>query len=275
MTKVNNLHLINNNMNEKNDKNIKISENQKNINLFDEYDKNVQKSRLKASLDNWVIDEKEYLNEVKWLPVEERSISDFIEEKKDESIALKKYMLENEEILSTIEFVTKLFEGKTSKLNWNPASDHLIGVAWILAKYNVSEQDIIVWLLHDVIEDIEDWEEKLREKWYSEEIISLVKELSEDKSLSWKERKTQYLEHLKEAANNIKIISAADKLYNTRSFLDDYLVEQDNMRNKFNAGKEDQVELLKKYLESLKNNFYHPITDELEEVIKRFLRMIK
>jgi hypothetical protein len=39
-------------MNEKNDKNIKISENQKNINLFDEYDKNVQKSRLKASLDN-------------------------------------------------------------------------------------------------------------------------------------------------------------------------------------------------------------------------------
>jgi hypothetical protein len=80
---------------------------------------------------------------------------------------------------------------------------------------------------------------------------------------------------LKEAANNIKIISAADKLYNTRSFLDDYLVEQDNMRNKFNAGKEDQVELLKKYLESLKNNFYHPITDELEEVIKRFLRMIK
>jgi hypothetical protein len=41
------------------------------------------------------------------------------------------------------------------------------------------------------------------------------------------------------------------------------------------AGKEEQVELLKKYLEALKHNFYHPITDELEEVIKRFLRMIK
>jgi hypothetical protein len=40
-----------------------------------------------------------------------------MEEKKDESIALKKYILENEEILSTIDFVTKLFEGKTSKLN--------------------------------------------------------------------------------------------------------------------------------------------------------------
>jgi hypothetical protein len=47
------------------------------------------------------------------------------------------------------------------------------------------------------------------------------------------------------------------------------------MRNKFNAWKEEQIELLKKYLEALKNNFQHPIVNELEEVIKRFLRMVK
>ena len=243
--------------------------------LFNEYDKHAHKAWLKASLDNWIIDEKEYLDAIKWLPIEERSISDFSAEKRDESINLKTHILNNEKISSTIDFITKLFEGKTSKLNWDPAVNHSIGVAAILAKYNASEQNIIVWLLHDVIEDIEDWEKKLREQWYSEEIISLVKELSEDKNLSWRERKTQYLKHLKWASNDIKMISAADKLYNTRSFLDDYLIEQDAMRNKFNAGKDEQVELLKSYINALKTNFSHPIASELEQVIKRLLRIIQ
>jgi hypothetical protein len=62
-------------------------------------------------------------------------------------------------------------------------------------------------------------------------------------------------------------------LYNVRSFFDDYIVEQDEMRNKFNAGKDDQVKLLKNYIKALKDNYSHPIANELEEVIKSFLRM--
>lgn len=243
--------------------------------LFDEYDKHTHKSWLKASLDNWLIDEKEYLESVKWLPIEERSVSDFSNEKKNELIELNRRMLDNEQITSTVEFVKKVFEWKTSKLNWDPAANHSIGVAAILSKYNVSEQNIIVWLLHDVIEDVENWEIKLREQWYSDQVISLVKELSENKNLSWKERKMQYLEHLKWASSDIKIISAADKLYNTRSFLDDYLIEQDAMWNKFNAGKDEQIQLLKNYITALKSNFSHPIIDELEQVIKRLLRMVQ
>lgn len=260
-----------------NSKDMKEKSNTKNTinnNLFDAYDKHARKSWLKASLDNGLIDEKEYLNEIKKLPIEEKSISDFNGEMRNEYMNLEKYAINSEKIASAIELIIELFKWKTSKLNWRPASDHSIGVAAILAKYNVQEQIIIVWLLHDVIEDIENWEEKLREKWCSEEIISLVKELSENKLLSWKERKQQYLNHLKTASNDIKTISAADKLYNVRSFLDDYLIEQDKMRDKFNAGKEDQIKLLKDYMEALKYNYSHPIADELEEVIKRFLRMV-
>ena len=255
--------------------NLEILESYKNASLSDAFDKCAHRSWLKASLDNWIIDEKNYLNEIKKLSLDERSISDFVWQKKIEYDFLKKNMINSEIIYKTVKIIAELFEGKTSKLNWDPASYHPIGVAWILSKYEASEQDVIVWLLHDVIEDIEDWEKKLREKWYSEEIINHVKELTENKALSRKERKAQYLEHLKEASNDIKTISAADKLYNVRSFLDDYLIEQDNMRNKFNAGKQEQMELLENYMKALKNKFQHPITNELEEVIKRLLSMIK
>lgn len=246
----------------------------KNDNIFDAFDNNAHRSWLKASLNNWIINEKEYLNEINKLPINERLISNFIGEQANENSALEKYKLKNEVITKTIENIKDMFKWKYSKLNWDEQANHSIGVAAILAKYNASEKSVIVWLLHDVIEDIEDWENKLREKWYSEEIISLVKELSEDKSLSRAERKKQYLEHLKEAWNDIKTISAADKLYNVRSFFDGYIVEQDEMRNKFNAGKDDQIKLLNDYMNALKNNYSHPIADELEGVIQSFLRMI-
>lgn len=245
----------------------------KNDNIFDTFNDRTHRSRLKASLQNWIIDEKEYLNEINKLPTNEKLISNFIEEQADEYTALEKYKNENKVIAETIDNIKDMFKWKYSKVNWEEQANHSIGVAAILAKYNSSEKNIIVWLLHDVIEDIEEWENKLRAKWYSEEIISLVKELSEDKSLSWAERKKQYLEHLKNASNDIKTISAADKLYNVRSFFDDYIVEQDEMRNKFNAGKDDQVKLLKNYIKALKDNYSHPIANELEEVIKSFLRM--
>jgi guanosine-3',5'-bis(diphosphate) 3'-pyrophosphohydrolase len=130
-------------------------------------------------------------------------------------------------------------------------------------------------LLHDVIEDVENGEAKLVEKWYSEKIIQKIKELSEDKSLSRKERKSAYIKHLENASSDIKTISAADKIYNVRSSIDQYMREQENLRTKFNAWKEDQIAYLQEYLSALKKNFNSPIVKELEDIIERFLEMVK
>lgn len=243
--------------------------------LFKAFNNAARRSWLMESLRNWIISDKEYLEEVKWLLPEERSISDFYDTKNKEKIQLKKISLQNEKIYSAIELIVKLFEWKVSKVDGTPSSNHSLWVAWILARHNELEQNIIVGILHDVIEDIENWKELLYTNWFDDKIISLVEELSEDKNLSWEERKQNYLKHLTDASNDIKIVSAADKIYNVRSFIDQYLIEQEDIWKRFNAWKEKQIQYLKDYIESLKNNFSHPIVDELERLIKRFLRMVK
>jgi (p)ppGpp synthase/HD superfamily hydrolase len=70
----------------------------------------------------------------------------------------------DEEILATKKLVEELFNGKYSKVNGTPLANHSLGVAAILAYYQQPKENILVGLLHDVIEDVENGEAKLVEK---------------------------------------------------------------------------------------------------------------
>lgn len=52
----------------------------------------------------------------------------------------------------------------------------------------------------------------------------------------WRERKQEYLKHLRRADGDIRLVSAADKLHNARSIVADYRVSGESIWERF-AGK--------------------------------------
>ena len=94
-------------------------------------------------------------------------------------------------------------------------------------------------LLHDTMEDAGVSYEELK-KHFGDHVADLVAEESEDKSKTWMERKSRTIEHLRSAGREIKILTLADKLSNIRDTARDYLLEGENIWERFNVKEKDK-----------------------------------
>lgn len=98
-----------------------------------------------------------------------------------------------------------------------PYSVHPVHMALILSRIGVRDEVIQAALLHDVVEDCEEWTlAKLRDS-FGEEVATIVDELTEDKTKSWEERKRWAVEHVAVMSEASVIVKGADKLHNLQS----------------------------------------------------------
>lgn len=190
---------------------------------------------------------------------------------------------ENPEIKDAIEFIKKAHEWQFRKINNEPYSEHPIWVAKTLLRFNTDTKIIIACLLHDVIEDVENWEQLLLES-FDAEIVDLVREVSEsDKSLSWEERKKAYLDHLNSVSIWWLFISLADRLWNLRSQIGEYQQFWEELWEKFNSWKEKQLWFLREYYKSVekviidleKNQANKNDIDSLKKLLKEFRKELE
>ena len=118
-----------------------------------------------------------------------------------------------------------------------PYMAHLLGVTALVmaeaghASVPVTEDMLIAALLHDAVEDhggrprLEDIKQN-----FGGNVARLVEGLTDSFSSDsehkgpWEHRKRAYIERLKTEPADVRLISAADKLYNAKSMLDDYRV---------------------------------------------------
>ncbi len=110
-----------------------------------------------------------------------------------------------------------------------PYVSHLIAVAIILSEVTNDEDIIIAGLLHDALEDVPRYTyEKLVEDC-GERVATIVRHVSEpldankdmSEQLPWLTRKESYLRVLREGGIESAMVSSADKIHNTESFLVD------------------------------------------------------
>lgn len=96
-----------------------------------------------------------------------------------------------------------------------PYINHPLEVAERLARVaDIEDPGILAAaILHDTIEDTETSEAELR-ALFGAKIASLVSELSDDKGLSWQERKRLEIEHAAEISDIAKLIKLSDKTSN-------------------------------------------------------------
>ena len=103
----------------------------------------------------------------------------------------------------------------------SPYINHPIAVATVLAaEGDVSDEvTLIAAALHDTVEDTQTTFGELEEHFGSE-VASLVRELTDDKSLEKAERKRLQIEHARNSSIRAKQLKIADKICNVRDITD-------------------------------------------------------
>jgi (p)ppGpp synthase/HD superfamily hydrolase len=161
-----------------------------------------------------------------------------------------------------------------------PYMAHLLGVAALVmgeaghAGFPVTEEMVMAALLHDAAED-HGGLRRLRDIEYNfgENVARMVEGLSdslaEDASnkQSWLERKQTYILRLRDEPEDVRLISAADKLYNARAILEDYRQIGRRVWERFQRGRRDQLWYFDELLAVFKSTGATRIVEELERVV--------
>jgi len=161
-----------------------------------------------------------------------------------------------------------------------PYMAHLLGVAALVmgeagGPVPVTEDMIVAALLHDVVED-HGGMPRLREieGRFGAEVARMVAALSDtfaedhEKKEGWEERKNNYLARLREEPDDVLLISAADKLYNAKTILDDYKDIGPAVFDRFRRGAKEQLWYFDELLKVFRAHPPNRIVNELESVVQ-------
>lgn len=159
-----------------------------------------------------------------------------------------------------------------------PYITHPFAVAWILGRCGADEDTIIAGLLHDALEDVADYRYRDLERDFGQRVLSIVKQVSEekdpanpgDKKASWESRKKKYLAGLEEDDEVALMVCAADKIHNLLSLTDAYRDQGEAVWKNFNATWEQMRWFNEEILKIMKERLQNDIIQEYEGVLKAF-----
>lgn len=120
-------------------------------------------------------------------------------------------------------YACNLHREQVRKADGTPYVAHLLAVAALVLEDQGSETEAIAALLHDALEDQggEQTRQEILQR-FGPDVTAIVEGCSETitpPKPPWRERKQQYLEHLRHCSPAVLRVSLADKLHNGRSLL--------------------------------------------------------
>lgn len=117
---------------------------------------------------------------------------------------------------------------------------HPCMVGMTLLKSGCDDEIVASGILHDTVEDTYIKIDDIKRE-FGDRVTMIVSGCSEsDKSQSWEERKSHTIEFLKNAHEEVKIVSCADKLSNITSIYNGYREIGEEVFDKFKRGRKKQ-----------------------------------
>jgi GTP pyrophosphokinase len=139
-------------------------------------------------------------------------------------------------------FAAEKHAGQTRKASGIPYLAHLMGVASLVLEFGGDEDMAIAGLLHDVVEDCggAPMLQEVRRRFGARvaKIVEGCTDSDVDPKPPWRERKENYLRHLKSANAETRLVSAADKLNNVRSIVADHREVGELIWARFKGGRD-------------------------------------
>lgn len=162
--------------------------------------------------------------------------------------------------------------GKQTRKDGKPYIVHPFSVATELAKNGAGDDLICAGLLHDTVEDGGVAPEELRDE-FGDEVLRLVLFDTENKELSWKQRKDATLHALESCDRECAMLVCADKLSNLRDLADGLKTEGESVWARFKYGREQQEWLFREYTDVLSSlsdlKMYNDLKQTVETVFPK------
>ena len=174
----------------------------------------------------------------------------------------------NNIIEKSVRLAFSAHEGQTRKTGNLPYIIHPFMVALKLAKYDFPDSVIAAALMHDVLEETDLQEDIIRAE-LGEEVLEIVKAVTNDDSLPWEEKKKKYVESVRHGPEGAKAVAVADKIHNIESLLIAHSAQGPGVWQKFNRGKEQKLWFENEVLSMLKATWSHPLIEEYENLLEQ------
>jgi (p)ppGpp synthase/HD superfamily hydrolase len=159
-----------------------------------------------------------------------------------------------------------------------PYIAHLLGVASIALEYGANESEAIAALLHDAIEDQGGAKTRDEIQQRFGETVAAIVEGCTDTDLTpkppWRDRKEAYLAHISHTVASVRLVSAADKLYNCQSILKDYRQIGDEIWQRFTGKKEGTLWYYRSLVNAFRQVETTPLIEELDRVVSELEQLV-
>jgi (p)ppGpp synthase/HD superfamily hydrolase len=178
----------------------------------------------------------------------------------------------SEQFGKALTYATRAHGNQTRKKTGIPFIAHILGVTAIALEYGANETEAIGALLHDTVEDC-GGAERLREirERFGDEVARIVDgctDTYEAPKPPWLERKRAYVEHLKDSDSSIRLVSASDKLHNTRAILAEFRRSGLEVFERFAGKKEGTLWYYRALVIAFRKHGDHSdLIDELDRVV--------
>lgn len=168
-------------------------------------------------------------------------------------------------------FAAEKHATQTRKRTSVPYISHLMSVAGLVLEAGGDEDQAIAALLHDVVEDcggkpiLQDVEDR-----FGQRVARIVDGCTDAYTIPkppWKQRKLDYLALLRNADDDIRLVSAADKLHNVRTILADHRAEGESVWTRFSGGREGTLWYYRAVLDILLEGRPNRLIGELERAV--------
>ena len=175
-------------------------------------------------------------------------------------------------------YAAKWHDGQARKGTTVPYLSHLMAVASLVLEAGGDEDLAIAALLHDVVEDCGGMP-RLREirRQFGPRVARIVEGCTDsfvEPKPEWVERKRGYLEEVKHADRETRLVSASDKLHNVRTILADYRKDGEKIWPRFNGKKEGTLWYYRALSDEYKRRNPNRITRELEIAVAELERLV-
>lgn len=122
-------------------------------------------------------------------------------------------------VIRAVAFATEAHHGQKRKVSGKPFILHPLKVAEILIDAGADEELVAAGILHDVVEDTPYEMEDIEDNFGST-VTVYVKGNTEEKRLTWDERKQHTIDSIKHAILPVKMLIVADKLANLTELIE-------------------------------------------------------
>lgn len=175
--------------------------------------------------------------------------------------------------IEALGYAAELHLQQRRKGKGQPYVGHLLGVASIVIQHGGGEDEAIAALLHDAVEDQGGLPRlsEIREK-FGERVAHIVDGCTDSYEVSgpkheWGGRKRAYVAKIANESEDVRLVSAADKLANAREILSDLRSDGNAVFERFQGRKDGTLWYYRALVDVFRQAGSSPLIDELNRVV--------